>query len=287
MAATPHEDRFIEVLQLLTGGEVAQEISIPRKARRLDAVCRFGQAGVPGLFGRLQPACEERVVAFEHESAPLTKEAVASAWVGLAWLSWNRMRTHRGRRPAVHALLAHTVRPPLTILVADTVREDLTGAVPALDRAAWPGLWATPDTGGGLFHHGGLLVVDTSTVPLSDGFSFWRWLGRARTEQEANARLVGLLADPNLPTIGKNQLQEAIMNHQIEATDTERETIADRVRRLAREEGREEGLATAREALLAVAARWAPDALPALRAIADFEVLQREVHTVLARELGG
>ena len=52
MPHTPHEDRFIGVLQYMTGRELAQEISIPRKARRLDAMCRFGATPVHGFLAR-------------------------------------------------------------------------------------------------------------------------------------------------------------------------------------------------------------------------------------------
>jgi hypothetical protein len=50
--------------------------------------------------------------------------------------------------------------------------------LPSLGPTKRPGLWATPDTGGLRFDHGGLLVVDTSTLQGRDGFGFWRWLGR-------------------------------------------------------------------------------------------------------------
>jgi len=78
MSMNLHENRFIERLQFVVGdAEVAQELSIPRKARRLDCVCQFGEA--PGLFGALQAECSQRTVVFEHESQPLTDHAVASA----------------------------------------------------------------------------------------------------------------------------------------------------------------------------------------------------------------
>jgi hypothetical protein len=279
-----HEERFLDVLHFLTGREIAQEISIPRKARRLDAVCRFEADGAPGLFGPLQAACADRTVLFEHESSPLTVEKVASAWVGLAWLSWHRVRIHRGRRPAFHALLAGTPRPPLAMVVADGIREDLRGAIPLLAPSLWPGVWATPDPGEGDWAQGGLLVVDTTRVPPGDGFGFWHWLGRVRDAAEAAARLDALLADRKLPTVQAHSLQEAIMNGQIQVSDIERETVAQRVRREGREEGREEG---ARAALLALAARFTPDALPSLRAIRDLTALQQAVDAALAQRLGG
>ena len=90
MSMNLHENRFIERLQFVVGdAEVAQELSIPRKARRLDCVCQFGEA--PGLFGGLQAECSQRTVVFEHESQPLTDHAVASAWLGMGWLLWERV----------------------------------------------------------------------------------------------------------------------------------------------------------------------------------------------------
>jgi hypothetical protein len=317
---TIHEERFLDVLHFLTGREVAQEISIPRKARRLDAVCRFDADGAPGLFGPLQAACADRTVLFEHESSPLTVEKVASAWVGLAWLSWHRVRTHRGRRPAFHALLLGTPRPPLAMVVADGVREDLTDAIPWLAPSLWPGVWATADTGDGRYGKGGLLVVDTTRVPPGDGFGFWHWLGRVRDPAEAAVRLDALLGDSKLPTMQAHALQEAIMNGQIQVSEIERETVAQRVRsegleeglRRGLEQGLEQGLQQgleqgleqglqqgleqgleqgrgegARAALLALAARLAPEALPSLRVIHDLDALQQAVDAALAQRLGG
>lgn len=279
MADTPHEDRFVDVLQYLIGREVAQEISIPRKARRLDAVFRFDAAGLPGLFGALLPALADRLVLFEHESTQVRAEAVASAWVGQAWVSWQRLKRQPGRRQSVQRLVAGTIRPPLAVVVADAVAEDLTGAIPSLGPTAWPGLWATTDTGDLRFDQGGLLVVDTSNVRGGSGFGFWRWLGRARDDDDANQRLVDLLADPQLPKLDRTRFQEAIVERAFAVSATERETASQRLRR----EGREEG---ERQALLAVAARIIPDALPTLRTLEDLDALRRAVDEALSRKLG-
>jgi hypothetical protein len=77
----------------------------------------------------------------------------------------------------------------------------------------------------------------------------------------------------------KDLLRDAIMNHQIPATTTEQETIAQRVRR----EGREEG---ERQALLDVAARFIPESLPKLKTIVDLDALRRATDEALARRLG-
>lgn len=279
MTATHHEDRFILVLQAITNNEIAQELSIPRKARRLDGVCRFGADDIPGLFGPFQRTCENRTILFEHESQPLTRTAVASGWVGQAWLTWNRLRVFKGKPPIVHRLVADTQYPPMAIIVADSVRDDLVGAVPGLAATHCPGIWATVDTGDLRFEQGGLIVIDTSSTIAEDGLSFWRWLGRAANARDADARLRALFADPNLPTNEKDLLRDAIMNHQIPATTTEHETIAQRVRR----EGREEG---ERQALLDVAARFIPESLPKLKTIDDLDALRQATDEALARKLG-
>ncbi len=169
------------------------------------------------------------------------------------------------------------------MVVADSVAEDLTAAVPSLGPTAWPGLWATSDTRDLRFDQGALLVIDTSTLPASDGFSFWRWLGRARDEQDANARLLALLADPQLPMLDEARFLEAMMDNQFTVSETERETASQRVRREGREEGREEG---ERYALLSVAARFAPEALSAMHAIHDIDALRRAVDEALSQKLG-
>ena len=122
-------------------------------------------------------------------------------------------------------------------------------------------------------------MIDTSSTIAEDGLSFWRWLGRAANARDADARLRALFADPNLPTNEKDLLRDAIMNHQIPATTTEQETIAQRVRR----EGREEG---ERQALLDVAARFIPESLPKLSTIDDLDALRQATDEALARKLG-
>jgi hypothetical protein len=284
---TPHEDRFIDALQVLTGREVVQELSIPRKARRLDAVCRFGGDHVPGLFGTLGPACADRTVLFEHESQPLTAEGAASAWVGLAWLAWHRLRRLGGRQTALHTLVRGTPRPPLAVVVADRVQDNLTGAVPGMGPTPWPGVWSTPEAGDGTFAQGGLVVLDTVALPPKPGFTFWRWLGRARDADDARARINALLGDRKLPMVDRLHFREAVMNQQIRTSETEQETIAQRVRREAREEGRQKGIREARELLLAFAARFAPEALPSLRTIDDMRALREAVDEAITRRLGG
>jgi hypothetical protein len=134
---------------------------MPRKARRLDFVCRFTEA--PDLFGLLKAECANRTVVFEHESQPLSRHAVASAWLGMAWLLWERVRPKRRRRRVSAEASDDTARPPLAILVADAAGKALRGAVPTLRPSHIPGLWATAD-----LDEGGLIVIDTSSVRPAD-----------------------------------------------------------------------------------------------------------------------
>lgn len=74
-----YENRFVERLQFVVGdAELGQEYSIPRKARRLDYVCRFEEP--PAVFGALREHCCHRTVLFEHASQPLAGHSVASGW---------------------------------------------------------------------------------------------------------------------------------------------------------------------------------------------------------------
>jgi hypothetical protein len=175
----------------------------------------------------------------------------------------------------------------LVVVVADTVTEDLTGAIPSLGPTEHTGLWTTTDTGGMRFDQGGLLVVDTSNLRSGDGFGFWRWLGRARDSVDANERLVDLLADNQLPINDRILFLEPIVERAFAVSDIERETASQRLRREGREVGREEGREEGeRQALLAVAARFTPDALPMLRTIEDLDVLRRAVDEALSRKMG-
>jgi len=171
-----------------------------------------------------------------------------------------------------------------------------------LGPTEWPGLWATNDTGELRFNQGGLLVVDTGNLPAGDGFGFWRWLGRARDSDDANERLVDLLADNQLPINDRILFLEPIVERAFAVSDIERETASQRLRREGREEGRErgreeggeEGREECREeardegsrALLAVAARFTPEALPMLRTIEDLDALRRAVDEGLSRKMG-
>jgi hypothetical protein len=90
-----------------------------------------------------------------------------------------------------------------------------------------------------------------------------------------------LLDNLSLSTITRNRLTEAIMNHQIPATAAERETTYQRVTRLARDEGRDEG----RASLLDLIQRYAPERFEALRGVHDLDELKRELDEAIQRRL--
>jgi hypothetical protein len=85
-----------------------------------------------------------------------------------------------------------------------------------------------------------------------------------------------LLTDPNLPVNQLESLQEAIMNGQLTASTTERETVAQRVRREAREDG-------IRESMLALVRQVAPERIQEFEAIEDALELQRAALALVRR----
>lgn len=277
VSPTRHEDRFVALLQhAVQEAEVVQEVSIPRKARKLDAVVRLGDA--PELFGGLGPWLCERTVVFEHESTPLTHESVASAALGPPWLHWHRFRRDAKRAEALRRVVAGTKRPPLGVVVADRVALDLTASVPGLRPAGWAGVWHTPH-----LDEGGPLVLDTSRLVGIPGLEFWAWLGAAPTPEEGARRMRLLLDSPALSNLTINRLHEAIMSEQIPATSAEQETTYQRVSRLARDEGRDEG----RAHLLQLLERYAPERISEFQHVHDLDVLRLALDEAIQARLSG
>ena len=256
----------------------AQEVSMPRKVRSLDLVMRI-DTEAPVWFGALREVCSERVVLFEHLSRRARRDDVASARVGEAWLAWERLRRPRKRGaepPSPWSGGPRPARAPLAVVVADGVQDDLRSAVPLLEMQEAVGVWATPR-----LEEGGVVVLDTTRVRADEGYAWWSWLGRAKTEAEAAERLFRLLGDPSLPTTERSRLEEAIMEGELQTTPTEREGLYQRLQREireGREEGRKEGRKEGRrEALLRLVASVAPDDLPAFRSIDDVDALEQAV----------
>ncbi len=85
-----------------------------------------------------------------------------------------------------------------------------------------------------------------------------------------------MLTDPNLPINQLKSLQEAIMNGQLAASTTEQETVAQRLRREAREDG-------IRESMLALVRQVAPERIREFEAIEDALELQRAALALVRR----
>lgn len=244
---------------------------MPRKSRSLDLVMRFGVA--PSWFGALREACSDRVVLFEHVSRRARCHDVASARVGEAWLAWERIRPQRrrGEPPSEWSGRRPSERAPLAVVVADGVQSGLRSAVPLLRQQPAAGVWATPE-----LSEGGVVVLDTTRVQAVDGYAWWSWLGRARSDSEAAERLFRLLGDSSIPSMERERLEEAIVERELETSVTEREGLYQRLQREIRE-SHEEGLARGREALLRLVARIAPEDVAALRQIDDLDELEKAV----------
>jgi hypothetical protein len=89
-----------------------------------------------------------------------------------------------------------------------------------------------------------------------------------------------LLTDPNLPINQLESLQEAIMNGQLAASTTEQETVAQRLRREAREDGHRDGV---RNSMLALVRQVAPERIQEFEAIEDALELQRAALALVRR----
>lgn len=162
-----HEQRFVALLAFAAPEAAwSQEVSLPRKARRLDVVIRFDEA--PTWFGALRDVCHRRVVLLEHVSRAARPDDVAGAWLGLSWLMWRRVQPSASAGAELWGNVEDGLRPPLAMVVADGVHGDLAGAVPSLRRGPAAGLWATQT-----LDEGGIVVVDTRSVRASDGLAWW------------------------------------------------------------------------------------------------------------------
>lgn len=277
------EHRFMERMAFC-GPDVptAHEVVMPRKSRSLDLVMKFAHA--PVWFGALRDVLSERVVLFEHVSRRARRHDVASARVGEAWLAWERLRP-RGRRREPYSPWIGTdiaVRAPVAVVVADGIPASLRGAVPLLRPWSDAGVWATCG-----LDEGGVVVLDTTRVRAEEGYAWWSWLGRARTDAEAAERLFRLLGDASIPTVERERLKEAIVDGELETSVTEREGLYQKWQREireSREEGLKEGVQRGhRDALLRLAASLAPEALAELRAIDHLEDLEKAVTAHLLR----
>lgn len=85
---------------------------------------------------------------------------------------------------------------------------------------------------------GGVVIVDATAAKTLPGI---RW-ALAIDAKDSNDALATLLADTSIPVETREAVMKAIQSSAIAATPQEVETAYDRTRRLAREEGRKQGL---------------------------------------------
>lgn len=84
----------------------------------------------------------------------------------------------------------------------------------------------------------GVVIVDATAAKTLPGI---RW-ALAIDAKDSNDALATLLADTSIPVETREAVMKAIQSNAIAATPQEVETAYDRTRRLAREEGRKQGL---------------------------------------------
>ena len=285
-----HEDRFVRYMQLvLARQEAAQELSIPRKSRRLDTV--YAVRTCPPLFGPAAEFLAGRPVIFEHESRSLDPSAFRSADYGRAWLAWRwaLVRGNARRRKETDVAdqwLRPVPRPPIAVIIARGVSDRARALLPPQQELA-AGVWATPDQ-----HHPSLLIIDSQVTAVDDGWSFWRFLGACRDHTESAHRFAELLGDTHLPILAKAKLLESIRMNQIQLPPEEKESIFDVLRREGEERGRREGEERGRKegeergrrrALLDLAARLLPNDSADLAGITDVT----ELGLVIEQRLSG
>ena len=115
------------------------------------------------------------------------------------------------------------------------------------------------------------MIVDATAAKTLPGI---RW-ALAIDAKDSNDALATLLADTSIPAETREAVMKAIQSSTIAASPQEVETAYDRTRRLAREEGRKEGLLAALREL----DRSAADAM----ADCDADTIRRAFKAALAR----
>ena len=276
MSINEHEQRFMDFTRFaLPGAEVAQELSIPRKARKLDAVFHVRES--PGLFGPIGAWLSERPVIFEHESSVVPRVGIRRAQVGGAWMAWRHDvaragTTNWGTPSEADAWLKAIENAPVVVLVAEQFQRNAMDNIPGLIQEG-PGCWCTRD-----IESGGLVLLDLGRLPAQNGFSYWRLTSRGATPDERERRLEALRTDEHLPMNEREALMEAIAMDQIPTTLEEKRAALNRERNRSFQEGEARGR---RGALLDVVSVVAPHALPRLERIEDMSEFEREARLVI------
>jgi hypothetical protein len=272
MARDRQEQRFLDFTRfVLPGREVGQEVSIPRKARRLDAVFHVHEP--PGLFGPLCLWLRNRAVVFEHESGAIPGVALHRALVGHSWVAWRRPvmsagESRWGTPSEGDSWLRSTEQAPTVLVVADQVRPQATIEFPHVAER-WPGVWCSQNPA-----HGGLIVLDISRMPEQKGWSYWRLTSRGITPEERERRVEALRTDRVLPKHERLALTQAIAMRTVPTTPEEKNVALKSLRKEAFRLGEAEGR---RRELLELVSNVAPDALQRLERIEALPTLRREV----------
>jgi len=263
-----HENRVQNTFSIaLPKAELSQEMSIPRGARRLDLV--YDLQKEYDALGPLNQVLSGRIVLVEAQSSTAYPVHVWSACVGGAWLAWKRLE-HQGEESADHwGTLRDSRLPPVALVFAPQVSPAAHSCVGGLRPWKVPGVWATPE----IDTLGGLILVDATIAENVPGMGLWHFMLMPDT-RDPDGRLRVLTRDPALPTLLKVSLTEAVMEHRIESNSKERRSASERIFSAGELQGE-------RSAFLAVAERFFPERLDALREIENVEELQSEVTDAL------
>ena len=287
-----HENRFISYIKpMLRGQEVAQELSIPRKSRRLDAV--YAITHCHGIFGPAAPLLQGRAVVFEHESAALDPYAARSADFGRGWLSMRWELVHGSARRVADSdvgdqWLTPLPRAPIAVVLADGIESRVFERLPAMTKLA-NGVWSSHD-----LDRGGLLLIDTRDPTHDDGWTFWRFIGACSDLDEVDRRAAHLLRDPHLATLPLSDLFRRLDMNDIDVSTQEKQTLMVRLfhdrfelgealglqkgEALGLQKGEALGLQKGRrDSFLEMAAQLLPDQLAELAALTDVDELARQV----------
>ena len=227
------EDRFRERMALLAHVVwVQREVTLPSKARRIDFVAMAEQE--PAVFGALSSLLHDRMVGIEHHSRAVGTYEIVRAWTGHLWMYLRRLRpTRRQRAGQREDGWAVGSRMPIMVVTANGVRwGDVAGKLPITHFHDIPGVAIIPWPS-----DAGVVIVDATAAKTLPGI---RW-ALAIDAKDSNDTLATLLADTSIPVETREAVMKAIQSSAIAATPQVVETAYDRTRRLARDEGRQEG----------------------------------------------
>lgn len=216
-----HESRFRGVCLLIRAGGTRFNVTLPGRDLEVDMIARF--VVPPAAFGPLARLMVARRVLVEHSSTrPRPRQAFRYLTKLLVETDGHLARQSR-----------KSASPPMLVVLCSRG----VGALATLRLMGWDGI-------PGIFTIEGVLrervfVVDASLLPRAAGFAGLRFM--LRPDAQRTNYLAELLGDFTLPTVFRERVMEATMNKQIPASNVERLTASQRLKRDARREGRSEG----------------------------------------------